>query len=444
MMNLFSKKSISIALVLSMLLSAASCTAKNTETETEATINNEETDETTNDVVTETIEETETTPETETEAEETVPNKDIPAPAVETLDKILSIEDYPTDLEDSARTLLAKVRDEITNEKIGIAYEFLGKRQISFLWPFSVLLESVSALYECDTADEDLKEYYTLLLDKFLPRYQSKKSGKYRAYSSTTSDGDRYYDDNEWIVIELVRAYRLLGNEDYLTYAKELAEYVYSGWVESSGGVRWIEGGDSCNTCSNGPAAVLSCMLYEETGDKYYYDWAVKIYEWTKERLLAPDGTYYDNIKIKGGSVDKAKYPYNTGTMIVSGVMLYRITGDESYLDEARKSAEGGANVFLRKVGSRCVVTNSHPWFNSWLLEGFIELFEADTEEKFTAEYINDFYTVLSEAVKRAGDGIYVGKSWVSKADSEVELIHQAGTIRALAQLARVIGKYAE
>ncbi len=439
-MKMLNRKIISLTLAASILMTAASCTAKNP-TSDEKT-NPTEAEETTLDDVAEMADDTE--PESETETEKTVPHKEIPEPAVKTLDKVLSLEDYPLDLEESARILLAKVRDELTNEKTGIAYEFLGKRQISFLWPFSVLLESVSALYECDTSDEDLREYYITLLDKFLPRYQSKTVSKYRAYSSTTSDGDRYYDDNEWIVIELIRAYRLLGNEEYLDNAKELAEYVYSGWVESSGGIRWIEKGDTCNTCSNGPAAVLSCMLYEQTGDKYYYDWAVKIYEWTKDNLAAPDGTYYDNIKIKGGSVDQNKYPYNTGTMIVSGVMLYKITGDECYLEEARKSAAGGANVFIKQIGSRYVVTNSHPWFNSWLLEGFIELFEADTEEGFTSDYINEFYAVLSEAVKRAGDGIYVGKSWVSKADSEVELIHQAGTVRALAQLAKVINEYAD
>lgn len=394
----------------------------------------------------ETAEATETAAEsTETETESAEPESvELLTPAVETMEKVLSKEDYPTDLEEYARTLLDKIRSEITNEKTGIAYEFLGKKQISFLWPFSVLLEATSALYECNTDDTELREYYTLLLDKFLTRYEGSKAGAELVYSSTTNNGDRYYDDNEWIVIEYVRAYRLLGEEKYLESAKKLAEYVYSGWVSSSGGIRWIEGGDSCNTCSNGPAALLSCMLYEETGDEYYLDWASKIYDWTRTKLCDTDGTYFDNIKINGGSVDRAKYSYNTGTMIVSGVMLYRITGDEEYLNQARKSAAGGDSEFFTKAGKRCIVKNSHPWFNSWLLEGYIELFETDVEGKWTADYINDFYTVLEQAVARAGDGVYVGKSWTSKADSEVELIHQAGTVRAMAQLARIINKYAK
>ena len=183
-------------------------------------------------------------------------------------------------------------------------------------------------------------------------------------------------------------------------------------------------------------------MLYEDTGDEYYLDWAKKIYTWTYENLRDNDGTYFDNKKINGGSVDKAKYAYNTGTMIVSGVQLYRITGEKDYLIQARQSAKGGEKEFFLKNGNRCVVRNSHPWFNSWLLEGYIELFETDTEDGWTKDYIDDLYKVLDNAVNRAGDGIYVGKSWNSKADSEVELIHQTGTVRTLAQISRVLKEY--
>ena len=382
---------------------------------------------------------TETADTTETSGEE-----DADISVAEVRVNTLSKDDYQTDLQEYAEKLLEKIRAELTNERVGIAYEYLGSKQISFLWPFSVLLESVSALYECDTTNEELKEYYTLLLDKFLPRYEGTAANVKKVYSSTTGDGDKYYDDNEWIVIELVRASKLLGNSEYLESAKELAEFCYSGWVDSSGGIKWKMDGDSCNTCSNGPAAVFSCMLYEETGDQYYLDWAEKIYSWTYEKLCDSDGTYFDSIKIKNGSVDESKYSYNTGTMLVSGVMLYRITGNDEYLTQARQSAEGGVNEFFIKAGKRCVVKNSHPWFNSWLLEGYIELYKTDITNEQTKEYINDFYSVLETAVKRAGDDLYVGKSWNSKADDEVELIHQAGTVRAMAQLANLINNFAE
>ena len=135
------KKKISLILAAAILSGCTSGVAEDT-TETEETA--AETAET-SETVPETAEETETETETVKAPVETE------APAVSVMENVLSADDYPADLEGYARTLLEKIRSEMTNEKTGFAYEFLGKKQIAFLWPFSVLLESVSSLYECDT-----------------------------------------------------------------------------------------------------------------------------------------------------------------------------------------------------------------------------------------------------------------------------------------------------
>ena len=134
------KKIISLILAAAILSGCTSGVAEDT-TETEETAaetNNVDTAET----------------EAETEAEMVKTPIETEAPAVSVMENVLSAEDYPADLEGYARTMLEKIRSEMTNEKTGFAYEFLGKKQIAFLWPFSVLLESVSSLYECDTTDE--------------------------------------------------------------------------------------------------------------------------------------------------------------------------------------------------------------------------------------------------------------------------------------------------
>ena len=181
------KKIISLILAAAILSGCTSGVAEDT-TETEETA-----------AETNNVDTAETEAETETENEKTPVETE--APAVSVMENVLSADDYPADLEGYARTLLEKIRSEMTNEKTGFAYEFLGKKQIAFLWPFSVLLESVSSLYECDTTNEDLRDYYVLLLDKFLPRYEGSMSGIKRVYASTMDNGDKYYDDNEWIVI---------------------------------------------------------------------------------------------------------------------------------------------------------------------------------------------------------------------------------------------------
>jgi len=43
---------------------------------------------------------------------------------------------------------------------------------------------------------------------------------------------DRYYDDNDWLVIDLCDYYALTKDPAVLERAKELHRYIYSGWDE--------------------------------------------------------------------------------------------------------------------------------------------------------------------------------------------------------------------
>ena len=46
----------------------------------------------------------------------------------------------------------------------------------------------------------------------------------------------------------------------------------------------------------------------------------------------------------------EAKWTYNTGVMISNGVRLYKITGEQTYLDSAIASSEGAYNYFVRPL----------------------------------------------------------------------------------------------
>ena len=74
----------------------------------------------------------------------------------------------------------------------------------------------------------------------------------------------------------------------------------------------------------------------------------------TKENLQDPaDGLYFDN-KSLNGEIDRAKFAYNSGQMMQSAALLYRITG-EKYLQEAQRLAAACYNRFLATIRSRIV-----------------------------------------------------------------------------------------
>ena len=206
-------------------------------------------------------------------------------------------------------------------------------------------------------------------------------------------------------MLALLDVYELKKTEKYLTRAKEVTEYLYSGWSESIGGIRWKEFDcDSSNTCSCGPTIVASCKLYKFTGDEKYLRWAEKIYEWTREKLEDSDGTFFDKM-FETGETDKSKYTYNTGTMIWSGALMHGITGKESYLENARRSARGAMDAFVRTEMHGKKILPPTPWFNVYLLQGLLAL----NEYEDVTDYISVIDNILHGAPYsgRTGENFY-------------------------------------
>ena len=249
-----------------------------------------------------------------------------------------------------------------------------GAEKYSFLWGYGALC-TMLATYLKNTRDRAKLPFLYKVVEK-LELYSAKRGGYtyYDSHPDCFGAGEPYYDDNAWVVLALLDVYGISGDKAYLLRAQAVAEYLYSGWSNGVGGIRWKEADCvSSHTCSCGPTAVASCKLYALTGEKKYLDWAKKIYEWTCKTLEDADGTFFDNIN-ESGVVDKRKYTYNTGTMIWSGVLLYELTGEARYLKKAEHSASGAMKCFVRKDANQNVVLPPTPWFHVYWLQGLTAL----------------------------------------------------------------------
>ena len=258
-------------------------------------------------------------------------------------------------------------------------------QEVSFLWPYSGILSGGIALYRA-TGDEKYREILEKRILSGLEHYWDsvRQPVCYQSYPTFNGKSDRFYDDNDWLAIDFCDLYALTGEKKYLEKAELLYQYIYSGWNDVlGGGIYWCEQQKrSKNTCSNAPAAVLCMKLYNLTKDKNYLEQAKKTYAWTKKNLRDPkDGVYWDNVRLDG-SVDKAKYTYNSGQMIQAGVMLYQQSGDETYLKDAQETAQGAYAHFtkMRKnaAGEEARFYTANPWFNVILLRGLKALYEVD------------------------------------------------------------------
>jgi predicted alpha-1,6-mannanase (GH76 family) len=211
-------------------------------------------------------------------------------------------------------------------------------------------------------------------------------------------------------------AYRTTGDEGYLAKARAMWDFAISGWSDDlGGGIYWKEGDPSSkNTCSNGPAAVLAMLLFEETGEQSYLDWAVRILDWLGQLKDPATGVYNDNLRADG-TTDFAKYTYNAGTPLHANALLYRHTGEERFLSEARDLAASSLETFAPTELDGVRVFPDDPWFNSILLRGYVALAEVESEPDW--RYVDAMlaFTRLGWATARDADGL-LAPDWSGRA----------------------------
>ncbi|HEX6428866.1 MAG TPA: glycoside hydrolase family 76 protein [Niastella sp.] len=296
-----------------------------------------------------------------------------------------------------------------------------NERPHAYLWPLCAFIQAAN---DMEQLQPDKK--YMQPVVKAIGAYRSNKPPVpgYDSYVVKEGGGDRFYDDNQWIAIAYLDAYKRTGNKQFWEDAQEIYRFMMSGYdTVSGGGLYWKENDKTTkNTCSNGPGILIALRLYQATKEKTYLDTAVLLYEWTNKYLLAPQGVYYDNIKLPGLHIDKRFYTYNAGTMLQSNVLLYRITQNKKYLQEAQRQASASLATFYKDGRFP-----SNYWFNAVLLRGYIELYQVDGNKKYIQAMIDD-----------------LNKKWLTDLDQNnlagpekvKKLLDQAGLLEMVARIA--------
>jgi predicted alpha-1,6-mannanase (GH76 family) len=309
-------------------------------------------------------------------------------------------------------------------------------RAFSFLWPYSALLSGINALAEVSPMHEEARDNAFRNLEQYWDEHSDPPG--YDSYVVEYGGGDKFYDDNEWLGIDFVHAWRRTGNSDFLDKAKIVWNFVISGWTdEFGGGIYWKQGDfNTKNTCSNAPAAVMALMLFEETGDKDYLDWAIRIMEWVIQLKDPASGVYRDNIDARG-NIEPTTWTYNTGTPIHANALLYRATNDETWLTEARDLAAASLEHFAPGTETETTIDGDAvrafpdtPWFNSILFRGYAALFEIDPEQDRT--YLDAAFAFAQFGWQHARDGNgFLNKDWSGRTnlDEPRALLEQAPII---------------
>ncbi len=175
----------------------------------------------------------------------------------------------------------------------------------------------------------------------------------------TGPGGAKYYDDNDWVGIELARLYKLDSDPSALGNAEAIMAFEMAGWQTSPelgcpGGVPFSNTAQNTdrNTITTAPAAELGVDLYKITGNVQYLQFAEMAYQWVRSCLLQPSQLYADHVNRKG-LVEPTLWSYNQGVMIGAGTLLYQATGNSGYLYQARQTAQAARAYFTpERLGS--------------------------------------------------------------------------------------------
>jgi Glycosyl hydrolase family 76 len=287
----------------------------------------------------------------------------------------------------------------------GEYHEQLGGER-SFLWPFSQALAATVSVAHIRGQQrhvakalgaqlQGLASYLTTAVPVAIASTEALQSLPH--YTATAASagtgGTSFYDDNDWVGIELARVRELTDSEAPLALAEQIMSFEMDGWARDQrqpcpGGIPHSDAPDdeSRSTISTAPAAELAVQLYRITADPSYLQFAEAAYEWVRACLLAPGGLYADHLE-EDGETDPEIWSYTQGTMIGAGALLYEVTGNASYLEQAQQTARISLEAFpLSQLAAE------NPFFVSVFLRNLLYLdaiVRDGSGRKLAQEYVN-------------------------------------------------------
>jgi uncharacterized protein YyaL (SSP411 family) len=287
----------------------------------------------------------------------------------------------------AAQDVTRSIQKTFYDPKTGLYAHSTEDRNPEAMWGNGVMFSALVA------AARHEPRVYRPLLARF---YQSLEpywdaQAKVPGYEPWPTQGgnDKYYDDNQWMVLTFLEAYELTREKKYLDRADQALRFSLSGWDdELGGGIWWHEKhkDGTKNTCSNAPAAVACLRMARFRRRDENIAWARRIVAWTNEHLRDSDGLFFDRQRVDSGKINKHKRTYNAALMLRANLELHQLTGERQFLDEATRIAVACDHFVDKETGAY-----RDPFkFTHLLVEADLEFHRATADKKVLARAIRN------------------------------------------------------
>lgn len=259
-----------------------------------------------------------------------------------------------------------------------------------------------------------------------------------------------FNDDMIWLASSSLRAYQATNDQEYKDVAVYLWGIIKTSWSDDvfGGGITWKQDTPKQkNAVSNAPAAIVALRLYEIDKNPDDLEWAKKIYTWQKNNLVDPvNGLVWDNISETNGVVTTNKdwvFTYNMGTWIGAGLRLYKVTGEQGYLNDALKSAKSSLTSpklitegLLRDEGQ-----GDGGLFKGIFIRYFTEIIEEPTINSSDRSSFVKFFKFNAQTFYRKGiarPGMFSGSFWSKAPTGTTDLTTQLSGVMLLEAAAKL------
>lgn len=261
-------------------------------------------------------------------------------------DKPEYVSSYPNYTEADITTATAAFNSAYYSRSKKLYYEYsTGIGKISAIWTQAIFFDIMMNVYLRTRNANDYAMINYLL---------EGNAAQYDHYNWDNGAVWFIYDDIMWWVISLARSYEVTGDVKYLDLAKSGFERVWSGsdvlkdngsYDPVNGGMFWAwdqqhPEGTPLSTmgkmaCINYPTVIGAMTLFNITKDSTYFKKGLEIFNWAQNNLFDKKTGRVADSKHGTGSPDWKDHVYNQATCIGAATMLYKATGNRTFLDDA-------------------------------------------------------------------------------------------------------------
>jgi hypothetical protein len=202
-----------------------------------------------------------------------------------------------------------------------------------------------------------------------------------------------YYDDNGWLGLAFLEAYRTTHVKRYLTYADDAFQFIaQTGWADGAGGGVWWDTKHTSRSSEGiASATALGALLYETTGKKPYLNTVRRYISWADAHIWdAKNGLY---MRDPGSPILMG---YVQSPMMIAFVSLCQTTHDDSMCDKAEELGDDAIRGFSTTL-------HHGPQYDAVYLHWMLDVYDHDHNARWYELALDNAGRALAHAQNKQG-----------------------------------------